>query len=361
MTRPVSDPYRVLGVPRGASEEQIRNAFRRLARENHPDLHPDDPGAQERFKEVNAAFQLLSNEERRAHFDRFGQSGAPPGGAWGPPTGVDLEELFGQVFSSAGRRRSADAAAVSHVIELEFVEAALGCTKEVRYERMEDCERCEGSGAEPGTHSRRCPTCGGRGRLDLVAPLLGVSLGSQPCPTCHGTGASYETPCAHCAGRGLVRRAHRLSVAVPPGVEDGASQEIIGVGDRAVPGGPRGDMTLVIRVGAHPDFRREEDDIVSQATLSFSQAARGTELNVSTLRGETVLRIPAGAQHGDRLRIRRAGVEHRYRSGVGDHWVELKVTVPTARNDEQRAKIRQLGSELESRERGVFERIRDWF
>jgi molecular chaperone DnaJ len=355
----VRDPYEILGLPRNASEADIRDAFRRLAREHHPDRNPSDPSAQQRFQEINAAHQLLSDPQKRAHFDRFGstsRSSRPP------PQSVNVEDLFGDLFRGFGGQGFGGAPAPSGdlqmQVELTFEEAALGCNKSLRYQRVDHCSQCEGSGATKQSGFVSCASCGGSGRVQLgVAGLLGL-LAARPCDRCQGTGQIPKSPCEPCRGSGLLQRTREIAVTIPPGIEDGASQRVHGGGNRAVRGQTPGDLELTIRVQAHEHFRRENDDVHSKVKVPFTTAALGGTTSVPTLHGPTDLVIPAGTQHGSQLRLRGQGVPHRFRSGRGDHFCEVSVTVPSAPSERVRELVQRLDEDVEPE--GIFDRVKAW-
>ncbi len=371
------DPYAILGVSRDASPDEIKQAFRRLAREHHPDRNPDDDGAKKRFQEINSAYQLLSDPKNRAHFDRFGaEPAARPAGArdgfggfgrgGGFSGGVNFEDLFGDFFRGAGfssssSRHQAVSRDVERVVELSFEEAALGCTKTVEYERYDLCDSCGGDGAKAGSHPSPCKTCGGRGKVTMTTIGIFSVAAERPCPSCDGRGTSVQTPCDRCAGKGVYSRKRRVEVTVPPGIEHGAKQTVSRAGNRMNRAQPAGDLELLISVTRHAAFRREGDDVLSELQVPFSTAALGGKLSVRTLHGETELDVPAGTQPGAWLRLREQGVPHRFRRGRGDHRFRVKVTLPENLSPRAEQLIKELDQTLKEQDASVFSRIKDWF
>jgi molecular chaperone DnaJ len=347
----VRDPYQVLGVSKTATPDEIKAAFRRLAREHHPDRNPGDPDAQRRFQEINAAHQMLSNSERRAQFDARANAG-PFGG---------VEDWLSEILKAGFGGPGATSVDLEERIELTFEEAALGCTRQVTYERSELCSDCSGTGAEPGTKTRTCVECGGAGRVRLSA-LGWLQLGlDKVCNACRGTGHVPERSCARCAGAGLVSARRTITVNIPAGVEHGTSQTVIGAGSRTAPSTPAGDLELVIEVLAHPTFTRDADDVQSDVSVPFFVAVKGGEVQVATLRGDAKLRVPPGTAHGEILRLKGQGVPHRFRSGAGDHLCRVKLRIPVASTARSRELISELEQELAQSPSGVFDRLKELF
>jgi len=367
MARPVRNPYAVLGVDPQASPEEIRTAFRRLAAQHHPDRNPDDADAAERFKEINLAHQILSDPDKRAAFDRWGTSAFAPGGNQGAGGGfVDLgsvEGIFGDFLEAIGMR-TADRGDVRQHVKLSLVDAALGCTREVSYTRVDLCARCGGSGAEAGTATETCSTCGGRGRIRHPQPFLPVTL-ERTCTRCHGTGRSARFPCRGCRGRGIAPAPHRLAVTIPAGIESGASRIVEGAGSRPRRDRPPGHLEVVVEVEPHPFFERAGHDLRCKVPVTFVQASLGAEIEVPTLDGKARLRVPPGTQPGSVLRLRGKGVPHRSRPGRGDQLVELNVEVPVVLSERARELIAERGAELgqdaSPQRQSFLERVRGWF
>ncbi len=340
------DPYEVLGVDRGATQADVRSAFRRLAAEHHPDRNPDDPHAQQRFTEINAAYQILNDEQRRAAFDRFGPSAFDRGAG---PDFVDLGSLgldgiFGDLLGALGIR-TGDRGDLRQKLSISFEEAVLGCTKEVSYQRLDSCEHCKGTGGEPGTRIDTCGACAGRGRIRFQQGLLPLAI-ERPCSSCRGTGRIPSTPCRTCTGRGVTKVPRTLEITIPGGVEHGATRLIEGGGHRTRPDKAPGDLEIEIHVEPHPFFRREGDDILCTVPITFVVAALGGEVMVPSLGGKLMLRVPPATQPGSTLRMKGKGAPHRYRSGRGDQLVDVTVEVPTRLTPRAAELIAALGKEL---------------
>lgn len=354
MDRPVRDPYELLGVRRDATADELKSAFRRQAAKYHPDRNPDDPGAQEQFKEINAAYQILSDPQKRAAFDRYGAAAFDRSQVPGPgagPGGVsfstefdftNLDGLFGDILGAMGIR-GGTRGELKLKLQLSFEEAALGCDKDVRYERADHCPTCKGSGAKPGTSLSNCRACGGAGRVRAGFGPFGAERG---CPACQGRGKLPQTPCSPCGGSGLTRQSRTIEVTLPAGIEHGATRTVTGGGDRVRPGREPADLELVVEVAKHPLFTREGDDLMCSVPISFTQAALGGEITVPTLQGRATLRVPPATQSGSVLRMRGRGFHHRLRGGRGDQLVEVTVEIPTELSDRARQLIGELGEEL---------------
>lgn len=351
------DYYEVLGVSRTASTEEIKRAYRRLARQYHPDVNKD-PDAEERFKEINEAYETLSDPKKRAYYDRFGhtQRGA---GAPGPDFGgfggfgVDftdlLEEFFG--FGTGGRNRRGPERGqdVQVDVTLTFEEAVFGTEKVLEIPRWEPCPVCHGTGAEPGTRPMTCPQCGGTGEVRQVRQsFLGRFVTVTTCPRCNGTGQIITTPCHECGGRKVVRRTRQVVVNIPPGVDEGTLVRLSGEGELGQNGGPPGDLYVRVHVKPHPLFRREGRTILLEVPINVAQAALGDEVEVPTIDGDTVkLNIPAGTQHGKTIRVRGKGVPDVHNPNRrGDMLVTVRVVIPQKLTPEQRELFKQLGEAL---------------
>ena len=347
------DHYEVLGVGRAASAEEIKAAFRRLAQQHHPDKNPDDPQAPIRFKEINASYQVLSDPQRRQMYDRLGHRAEEPGspfGANGPFSGgvVDISDIafdgiLGDLLGVFGVGRG-DRGDIKRELELSFEEAAFGCVKEMRYERIVSCGDCRGSGSAAGSVPETCAACHGRGRVRFQQGLLPIAV-ERTCSRCHGTGKIVKNPCVSCRGAGLVSATNRLEVTIPPGAEAGATRTVQGGGNRPRTDRSAGDLEIVISVRPHPFFRRAGDDVVCQVPITFAQAALGAEVEVPTLDGKGKLRVPAGTQPGSVLRIKAKGVPHRGGIGRGDQRVEIAIEVPTSLSGRQRELLEAFAKE----------------
>ena len=345
MSNCVRDPYEVLGLHRAASGEEIKLAFRRLAAQHHPDRNSNDPQAADRFKEVNAAYQILSDPQRRAAYDRYGSAAFAPGGAAPEPNFVDLDGIFGDILGAFGFR-AADPADLRIHVEVTLEEAVLGCEKELGYECLDLCTRCGGNTGEPGTSFETCRVCAGRGRIRVQQPLF-LLAGERPCNHCGGLGKLPAQRCGQCRGRGMMTRRRTVQIEVPPGIEHGSARTLGGAGSRTRPDQAPGDLTIVIDVAPHPVFQRNGNDLYSRCTVDFVCATLGGEREVATIDGgSAVLRVPPGTPHGSTLRLKGQGVPHRLRSGRGDLLIEVRVAIPTNLTPEARALLLELGPEL---------------
>jgi molecular chaperone DnaJ len=363
------DYYEVLGVPRGASEDEIKRAFRGLARELHPDVS-DAPDAEARFKEVVEAYEVLSSSERREVYDRFGHEGLRSGGFAPSFDFGNLSDLFSAFFGDdlfgTGARRSRRGADVGAEIEIGLVEAAHGAKKEVPFEVAVPCQACEGSGAEQGTSPVQCSSCGGSGRLQQVSrSVFGEFIRTQPCPRCNGSGRVIESPCKACRGGGRILEERRLEIDVPAGIHDSQRIRISGEGHAGLPGGDAGDVYVLVRVRPDPRFAREGDDIFSQVDLTMTEAALGARVTVPTLDGDTELEFEAGTQPGEVHVLARRGMPVVHGSGRGDHRILVNVIVPRHLEPEQRKLLEDFDAAADERtyaqEEGFFQRLRSAF
>jgi len=358
------DYYEVLDVSRDADGDALKRAYRRTAMRYHPDRNPDDPEAEERFKEASEAYAVLSDPQKRARYDRMGHA------AFGAP-GTDFEPidfgavselfegLFGDVFGRRSRR-TRGGRDLKYELELTFEEAALGVEKEIDVTRPTLCETCGGSGARPGTTPNACPGCRGTGEIRYQRGFFGAS---RPCPACRGTGHQITDPCEACSGEGVVSKTERMSVRLPAGVEDGSIRTVRGAGEQRA--GGAGDLHIQVRVKAHPLFSRQGADIHCIVPISFPQAVLGTQLEVPTLEGKVRMRLPEGTPSGKIFRLRGKGLPSLGGAGKGDQLVRVVVEVPEKVNREQRRLLEQLASEMGTethpQQRGFLEKLRDLF
>jgi len=360
------DYYEILGVGRNASDDEIKSAFRKLARQYHPDVNKDGD-AEEKFKEINEAYGVLSDKDKRARYDRFGKEGLGNMGGFHDYTvdfGDIFEELFGQFGFSTGRgsrrspRRGRD---LQMQVTLTFEEAVFGVEKEIEFQREETCSRCNGSGAEPGTSPVRCSTCNGQGEVRQVRQtFLGQMVQTAVCPTCNGRGETISSPCKTCHGGGLERKTVKKKVQVPAGVDGGTQIRLAGEGGPGVYGGPHGSLFLILEVKPHKFFKRRENDIILKLDINVAQAALGAEIEVPTLDGDEKLKIPSGTQPGKVFHIRNKGVPYLRRNGRGDQLVIVNVAIPAKLTKEQRELFQKLaeslGTTVKPQEKGFL----DW-
>lgn len=365
------DYYELLGVSRDASEAEIKKAFRRLARELHPDVS-EEPDAEERFKQVVEAYEVLSKAETRQLYDRYGHAGLRGGGF--TPGGVDfgsLSDLFAaffgdEVFGGAGRTRGGRGADIVAEVEVELVEAAKGTKRRVPYDVAVPCTHCGGEGAEPGTPVATCATCRGAGRLQQVSrSLFGEFVRTQTCPTCAGAGRTAEQPCTTCEGAALVVEQRTLEVDIPPGIHDGQQIRLSGHGHAAGAGGRAGDVYVQVRVRPDLRFVREGDDVFSQVELTVTQAALGASVTIPTLDGETELSFEPGTQPGQVIVLRGKGMPVLHGFGHGDQRVLVNVLVPRRLTAEQRRLLeefeRSVDDETYRPDEGFFDKLKSAF
>ncbi|HEV8572695.1 MAG TPA: molecular chaperone DnaJ [Actinomycetota bacterium] len=341
------DLYQVLGVPPEASAEDIKRAYRKLARQYHPDVS-EDPEADRRFKEISLAYQTLSDPAKRRQYDMFGGEGLTPDMfGFGP----DLADLFGAFFGGSftqtrtrGRpTRSRRGADLHTVLDLTFEEAAFGTQKEVQVKSLEECARCGGNGCEPGTFPSRCTRCGGTGEIsDVRRSVFGTVMTSRTCGTCEGTGEEIASPCKDCGGEGRVRRAQAVSVDIPAGVQDGMELRVQAGGEQGRHGGLAGDLYLTLRVTPHPLFERRGEDLFCTLEVPVTQALLGATVELPTLDGPQPLTIPPGARPNTLLRLRGRGIPHLRRRGRGDLYVEVAVVVPEELPKKERKLVEEL-------------------
>ena len=366
------DYYEILGLPRNATESDIKKAFRRLARELHPDVS-DAPDAPDRFREVAEAYEVLSKPETREVYDRYGHAGLRSGGF--TPSQFDLgnladifsaffgDDLFGSPVRGRGRARGADVAAE---VQIELVEAASGATRDVPVQVSVSCDRCGGSGAEPGTSPLTCPTCEGSGYVQQVSrSAFGQFVRTQSCARCGGSGRIVEDPCRRCSGSGRVGEERSLQVEIPPGIHDGQRIRLTGEGHAGALGGRAGDLFVLVRVAPDPRFVREGDDIFSTVDLTITQAALGAEVTIPTLQGDESLRFDPGTQPGEIRVLRGRGMPVLQGFGRGDHRVLVNVVLPRHLNAEQRRLLEEFDSHADDHtytaDEGFFEKLKSAF
>jgi len=377
------DYYEVLGVSKNASDDELKKAYRKLAVKYHPDKNPGDKTAEEKFKEIGEAYEILSNPQKRAAYDQYGHDAFDPrrrgfgGGAGGGAGFSDPFDIFSQVFGGAGgsifdeifgggRRSSrADVAQrgddIRHDLEISFEEAALGCEKDVVIRKEGACPKCSGSGLVAGSKMKSCPDCGGRGQVKVGNGWISMV---QPCPRCSGTGQIPEKPCTTCRGTGRVVQNATVKIRIPAGVDEGTRLRSAGNGESGLRGGPAGDLYVFLHVRSHDIFEREGDDLICEIPIPFVTAALGGELKAPTLEGSKRIVIPEGTQSGTIFRLRGMGVKNVHGRGTGDLHVRVIVEVPQKLNTEQKEKLRAFAEvckqDVNPMSRGFFEKLKNW-
>ncbi|CDZ24742.1 Chaperone protein DnaJ [[Clostridium] cellulosi] len=352
------DYYEVLGVSRDATDEDIKKAYRKLAKKYHPDLNPGDKEAEAKFKEINEAYETLSDKNKRARYDQFGHAGVDPNfGAGGGGAGFggfggagfdfgDIGDIFSDIFGfgSTVRRNGPVRGSDIHLhLSISFEEAAMGCKKIIECSRVQKCTACDGTGAKKGTKPEECSYCHGTGTIKISQRTpIGMISTTRTCDHCGGTGKIIKTPCPECHGVGLVRRPRKLEVDIPAGINDGQVITLRGQGDYGRNGGPAGDLDISISVKPHPIFTRVNNDVWCEVPLTFTQAALGCEITVPTLYGKVSYTVPPGTQPGESFRLRGKGIPHLNRYGRGDQYVKINIEVPRNLTEKQKELLRQF-------------------
>lgn len=352
------DLYDVLGVPRDASDDEIKRAFRKLAFQYHPDRNRD-LGAEDKFKEINAAYQVLSDHEKRSRYDRYGQAGVEGGfaGFGSSGMGADFESFFqgfasvfegmGIPFAQTAQRVPQKGDSLQSHLTLSFQEAVFGCRREIEVQRIEYCSSCRGTGSEPGTNPETCPDCGGTGQMRRVQQgVFGRFAHVTSCSRCAGSGAVIKNPCSQCQGRGRIRIKRKTTADIPAGVDDGNRLRLDGEGNAGVYGGPPGDLYVAFSVEPHDLFRRDGSDVLYQLPVNFAQAALGDEVKVPSLDGRVDLKIPSGTQDGKVFRFKGKGIPHVGGRGRGDMLVQVNITTPQRLDKTQRRLFEELARTL---------------
>ena len=356
------DYYEVLGIQKGASEDEIKKAYKQLARKYHPDMNPGDKEAEEKFKEVNEANEVLSDPEKKARYDQFGFAGVDPnygagagGGAYGGGFDFgDLGDIFGSFFGGGfggGQRRNPNAPqrgeSIRASVAVSFTEAAFGCEKSVTLERSEQCPTCKGNGCAPGTTPEICPDCHGTGTVQTRRQTpMGVFASNGPCRKCGGTGRLIHQPCPDCRGTGAVRKRKTIKVNIPAGIDHGQTISLRGQGNAGKNGGPAGDLLITVMVQPHELFRRDGVDVFCEAPITFAQAVLGAELEIPTIDGKVKYSIPEGTQTGTVFRLKGKGIPVLNGRGRGDPYVTVTIETPRNRNNEQREALRRFSETL---------------
>jgi len=362
------DYYEVLGLSKNASDAQIKKAFRKLAKEHHPDVNPDNQAAEARFKEINEAYEVLSDSDKKAKYDQFGHAGVDPSYGAGPGSGgsyggygggfggmdFDLGDILGSFFGGGGfgggtanRNAPRKGENIHMEMGLSFEEAAFGCEREVTVPTIVDCETCKGSGAAAGTAAETCSQCKGTGSVQTQRrTAFGVMSTSGPCPGCNGTGKIIRQPCETCKGKGKVRKNQKLTVKIPAGIDDGQTVSMRGKGNAGTKGGPAGDLLVTVNVRPHPVFERDGYSVHSRIHVTVVQAILGSELEVDTLDGKVKYTVPEGTQSGTVFRLKGKGIPHLHSSGRGDQFVTVIVDIPKGLNGTQKELLEKFGESM---------------
>ena len=378
------DFYEVLGVDRSASDDELKKAYRKAAKKYHPDLNPGDKEAEARFKEVNEAYEILSDQEKRSRYDQFGHAGVDPnysaggyGGGFGGGFGGfgdfgDIGDIFSSIFGGGfggGRanpnapRRGGD---VTTSVTISFEEAAKGCKKKVKVTSIDGCTDCHGTGAADGTTPKSCPTCHGTGHVKVVQRTpFGQMQTQRPCDQCRGSGKIIEKPCRTCGGKGKVRRTREEEINIPAGIDDSQILVVRGKGDAGINGGPAGDLNISVNVRPHPVFERDGTDVYCEIPITFVQAALGAEIQVPTLDGKANLKIREGTQPGDKFRLKGKGIVRTNSTYRGDQYVIITVEVPKDLTKEQKAILTNFEAKTTennyAKRKSFFEKVKDAF
>lgn len=377
------DYYEVLGVSKTATQDELKKAYRKLARKYHPDLNKDNPEAAEKFKECNEAYSVLSDEQKRAQYDQFGPEAFENGGMGGGPGaggfggfggfgGSGMEDIFDMFFGGQGRggrsnnagpQRGAD---LRYDMEITFEEAAFGVEKEISLKRAERCEHCHGEGAEPGSKVETCPECHGSGYVRFTQnTMFGQMVNERPCSRCHGEGKIISNPCKECGGSGTVKKTKKLKVKIPAGVDNGSRLRVGGEGEAGFKGGPSGDLYVYLYVKPHKFFERDGTTVLCEVPINIVQATLGAEIKVPTLDGQVTMKVPEGTQPGKVMRLKGKGIPSLRGGGRGDQLVRMKVVVPTKLTDKQKDALQKFADiskdNINPEEKSFLNKVKDFF
>lgn len=377
------DYYEVLGVSKTATQDELKKAYRKLARKYHPDLNKDNPEAAEKFKECNEAYSVLSDEQKRAQYDQFGPEAFENGGMGGGPGaggfggfggfgGSGMEDIFDMFFGGQGRggrsnnagpQRGAD---LRYDMEITFEEAAFGVEKEISMKRAERCEHCHGEGAEPGSKVETCPECHGSGYVRFTQnTMFGQMVNERPCSRCHGEGKIISNPCKECGGSGTVKKTKKLKVKIPAGVDNGSRLRVGGEGEAGLKGGPSGDLYVYLYVKPHKFFERDGTTVLCEVPINIVQATLGAEIKVPTLDGQVTMKVPEGTQPGKVMRLKGKGIPSLRGGGRGDQLVRMKVVVPTKLTDKQKDALQKFADiskdNINPEEKSFLNKVKDFF
>lgn len=377
------DYYEVLGVSKTATQDELKKAYRKLARKYHPDLNKDNPEAAEKFKECNEAYSVLSDEQKRAQYDQFGPEAFENGGMGGGPGaggfggfggfgGSGMEDIFDMFFGGQGRggrsnnagpQRGAD---LRYDMEITFEESAFGVEKEISLKRAERCEHCHGEGAEPGSKVETCPECHGSGYVRFTQnTMFGQMVNERPCSRCHGEGKIISNPCKECGGSGTVKKTKKLKVKIPAGVDNGSRLRVGGEGEAGLKGGPSGDLYVYLYVKPHKFFERDGTTVLCEVPINIVQATLGAEIKVPTLDGQVTMKVPEGTQPGKVMRLKGKGIPSLRGGGRGDQLVRMKVVVPTKLTDKQKDALQKFADiskdNINPEEKSFLNKVKDFF
>ncbi len=371
------DLYEALGLQKGASDEEIKKAYRKLAKKYHPDLNPGDKTAEEKMKEVNAAYEILSDPEKKARYDQFGHAGVDPsyGGGGGQYSGFEdfdlgsiFDSFFGGGMGGGQTRRSGPrkGESIRASVTLTFEEAAFGCQKQITVNRVETCPDCGGSGAKAGTSAETCPDCHGTGQIKTTQrTILGMMSTSSPCSRCRGTGKIIKDPCPSCRGAGSLRKQRMITVQIPAGIDHGQTISVRGEGNAGQNGGPAGDIFVTVNVTPHEIFKRRGQDVMVELPVTFVQAALGAELEAPSIDGKISYNMPEGTQPDTVFRIRGKGIPNLNGRGRGDQFIKVKIEIPRNLTRAQKDILRQFeetaGDAQFGEKKGFFEKMKDLF
>lgn len=369
------DYYEVLGVSKGATDAEIKKAYRKEAKKYHPDLHPGDKEAEAKFKEVNEAYEVLSDSTKKARYDQYGHAGVDPnfgagGGSYGGG-GFDFD--FGDIFSdffgggfSGSRRRNGPKKGrdIQQRINITFEEAAFGCEKEINITKQENCSSCGGSGAKAGTTADTCPNCHGSGQVtQQQRSMFGIVQNVVTCPNCGGTGKIIKNPCNDCRGTGKVRVNKKIKITIPAGIDDGQALQLSGKGEPGEKGGPNGDLIIVVSIKKHDVYTRDGADVYVDIPITFAQAALGDKIEIPTIHGKVKIDIPEGTQTGTTFRLRDKGIPYMRGNGNGSEYVTVKIEVPKKLTNKQKDLLRQFADEDDDKNykqrKSFFEKLKD--
>ncbi len=365
------DYYEVLGVQKGASDDEIKKAFRQMAKKYHPDLHPDDAECEKKFKELNEAYEVLSDPQKRENYDRFGFDGPQGFGGGGGSYGFSGDgfsgfgDIFDTFFGGGGTRASRDPNAPQRGndlrvdVRISFEEAAFGCEKEVEILREEECDQCHGTGAKEGTQPEKCPVCHGSGQVrSQQNTIFGSFSSTHPCEHCRGTGKIVKDPCNQCKGKGRIRRRRKMTVKIPAGIDNGQSISMRGEGEQGRKGGSNGDLYVRISVSQSDKFERRGNDLFLETDIDYAKAVLGGEVQVPTLEGTASLKIPEGTQPGARFRLKGQGIVYVNTQSKGDLYVTVNITVPKRLTNKQKDLLKAFDAEMngEKKKKGLFDK-----